>query len=149
MRRAKRQLAPEKVRLVQVARRHLNLCDDDYRSILRRAGGVGSSTELDDPGFRQVMDAFAYLGFQSTSAAANFGRRDGFATAGHVVIIRRLWTAYTGGQGDDASLGKWLDAHWHVSALRFLTADMAPKVIAALKAMEHRVRPDREAANGA
>ncbi len=136
--RHKSPLAQNKVKLIQVAKRSLGLADDDYRSILRRVAGVGSSTELDDPGFRQIMDTFAHLGFQSTSAAANFGRREGFATAGQVATIRSLWAAYTDGQGDDASLGKWLEGHWHVSALRFLTAEQAPKAIAALKAMGSR-----------
>jgi phage gp16-like protein len=142
-------LARNKAQLVQVAKRSLGLADDDYRTILRRAAGVESSTELDDTGFGAVMDLFARLGFQSTSAAANFGRRDGFATAGHVATIRRLWTAYTAAQGDDASLGKWLESHWRVSALRFLTAEQAPKVIAALKAMERRRKPDSEAPGAA
>jgi hypothetical protein len=131
-------LAQNKVRLIQVAKRSLGLADDDYRSILRRVAGVSSSTQLDDSGFRQVMDSFAHLGFQSTSAAANFGRREGFATAGQVATIRRLWAAYTRGDGTDATLGKWLEGKWRVSALRFLPAEQAPKVIAALKAMHAR-----------
>jgi hypothetical protein len=136
--RAEPSLAQNKVRLIQVAKRSLGLADDDYRSILLRVAGVSSSTELDDSGFRQIMDSFAHLGFQSTSAAANFGRRDGFATAGHVATIRRLWASYTRGEGTDTTLGKWLEGKWHVSALRFLPAEQAPKVIAALKAMEMR-----------
>lgn len=133
-------LAPAKVALVQVARRRLALEDDDYRTILMAAGGVASARALTEDGFRRVMDAFARLGFQSTSAAANFGRREGFATAGQVAALRRLWRDYTGGEGTDATLGRWLERHWGVSALRFVTAAQAPKAIAALRAMLARRR---------
>ena len=133
-----RPLATEKVRLVQVARRRLNLQEDDYRSLLMRAGGVSSCTHLSEAGFRQLMEMFAYLGFQSTSAVSNFRRREGFATSGEVAAIRRLWREYTAGEGKAANLDKWLESTFHVSALRFLPAEKGPKAIAALRAMQRR-----------
>ena len=57
------------------------------------------------------------------------------ATPGQVSLIRKLWGEYTAGRGDDASLGKWLSRTFHVSAVRFVTSEQAPKAIAALKAM--------------
>ena len=84
------------------------------------------------------MEAFALLGFTSDSAAANFGRRPGMASPGHVATIRRLWAEFTRGEGTDATLGKWLAKHWGISALRFLPAETAPKVIAGLRAMNAR-----------
>lgn len=141
-----RGLPPEKLRLIQVAKRQLAMEDDDYRTLLAGAAGVTSSRELTEACFPQVMDAFARLGFTSTSTAANLGRRTGFATAGQVATIRRLWGVYTGGEGTDATLREWLEGHWRVSALRFVSAELAPKVITALKAMARRrsakPRPD-------
>lgn len=131
-------LAPDKLRLIQVAKRQLGMEDADYRVLLARAAGVTSSRELTEAGFRQVMDAFARLGFTSTSAATNFGRREGFASAGQVATIRRLWGEFTAGEGTDATLGQWLEKFWHVSALRFLRAEQAPKVIIALRQMTRR-----------
>jgi len=131
----KNSLAPAKLRLVQVARRRLDLAEDDYRSLLMRAGGVSSSKELSEAGFRQLMDLFAHLGFQSTSATANFGRREGFATSGQVAVLRRLWRDYTEGDGKPAALDKWIEGTFGVAALRFLPAEKAPKAIAALQAM--------------
>jgi hypothetical protein len=131
-------LAPHKVRLIQVAKRRLGLEDADYRNILFRAGGVHSSRDLDESGFSAMMDILARLGFESTTAAANFGRRAGFATPAQVALMRHLWAEYTDGNGTDAQLGKWLEMRWHVSALRFLPIDAAPKVITALKAMASR-----------
>jgi hypothetical protein len=126
------------VALVHVARRRLGLEDTDYRAILLRVAGVDSATRLDDAGFRMVMDAFAAMGFQSDSAARHFGRRPGMASAGHVAAMRRLWADYTQGEGTDATLGKWLERTWGVSALRFVTAEQAPKVLAVLKGMTAR-----------
>lgn len=128
-------LSPDKIALVHVAKRRLRLEDADYRSILLRVAGVASAKDLTEAGFHQVMEAFAALGFTSDSAEANFGRRAGFATPGQVAAIRRLWGEYTGGQGTDASLGQWLSRTWGISALRFLPAGQAPKVLIALRAM--------------
>ena len=131
-------LSADKIALIHVARRRLDMQDDDYRTMLLRVAGVESARDLGMAGFRQMMDAFAMLGFQSDSAARNFGRREGMAGAGHVAAIRRLWGEYTDGEGTDATLGKWLERTWGVSALRFVTAEKAPKVVAVLKGMVNR-----------
>jgi hypothetical protein len=131
-------LSAAKLALLHVARQKLGLEDADYRAILLRVAGVESSRDLTAASFRQVMEAFASLGFTSDSAAANFGRRPGMATAGQVATIRRLWAEWTGNEGTDATLGKWLANKWGVSALRFLPIDLAPKVITALRAMCRR-----------
>lgn len=134
-------LSPDKIALVHVAKKKLGLADDDYRAILLRVAGVESSRDLTETTFHQLMEAFSFLGFTSDSAAANFGRRDGMATPGHVKLIRRLWAEFTAGEGTDATLGKWLTKHWGISALRFLPVALAPKVITALRAMCARRQP--------
>ena len=131
-------LARKQLSLIHVAKVQLGLEDDDYRAILRRFGGVESSTNLDHSGFTRVMDAFTRLGFRSDFSKRNFGERAGMASPRQVALIRDLWREYTVGEGTEASLGKWLDHHFKVSALRFLPADTAPKAITALKAMKAR-----------
>lgn len=131
-------LSAAKLAMIHVARRKLGMEEADYRLFLLRMAGVESARDLTEAGFRQVMEGFAHLGFQSDSAARNFGRRPGMAGAGHVAAMRRLWGQYTGGAGTDATLGKWLERSWGVSALRFVTADQAPKVVHALKRMVAR-----------
>jgi hypothetical protein len=128
-------LPPAKIALIHVAKKRLGMEDDDYRLLLLRVAGVDSARALSVAGFHQVLEAFAMLGFTSDSAAANHGRRPGMASPGQVAAIRRLWGQFTGGEGTDASLGKWLEKHWGVSALRFLPAEIAPKVLIALRAM--------------
>ena len=138
MPKARAPLAPEKVRLVQLARARVGLREDDYRSLLMRVGGVTSSRALSRDGFRLLMDAFARLGFQSDSNAENLGRRPGFATAGQVAALRRLWSDYTGDEGTEGELGRWLERTWGVSALRFLSAEQGPKAVSAMRAMCRR-----------
>lgn len=128
-------LPPAKVALIHVARRQLGMNEDDYRALLLRVTGVSSARDLTEGKFRQLMEVFAMLGFQSDSAKTNLGRRPGMATPGHIAAIRALWSEYTDGQGTEQQLGKLLEKTWHVSALRFLPAEMGPKVILALRAM--------------
>lgn len=128
-------LPPAKIALVHVAKKKLGLEDADYRTILLRVAGVQSARDLTEASFHQLMEVFALLSFTSDSATANLGRRVGMATPGHVAAIRRLWGEFTAGEGTDKTLGKWLGKHWGISALRFLPAELAPKVITALRAM--------------
>lgn len=131
-------LPTKKVALLHVARKRLHMGEDDYRLLLLRVAGVESARDLSEAGFRQVMEAFAALGFTSDTAKANFGRRADMATPGQIAAIRRMWREFTAGEGTDASLGAWLEKHWRISALRFLPAAIAPKVLIALRSMTTR-----------
>lgn len=143
MARGRKGLSPKKISLIHVAKSRLGMGDDDYRALLLRVGGVDSARKLDDFGFNQVMEAFQRLGFRSDFNKRNFGERPAMATVRQVALIRDLWNRFTGGTGGDAELGKWMDKHFKVSAIRFLPAETTPKVIAALTAMVAKRRPER------
>lgn len=49
---------------IQIARKQLNLTDEDYRTILQRQGGVTSSKDLDHPGRQKVLSYFESLGWK-------------------------------------------------------------------------------------
>jgi hypothetical protein len=132
-------LSPNKRAIIGVARRQLALTDEDYRSILGLYAGVKSSTELDQQGFSNVMGRFAELGFQSTSPRRPLTARAGMASPAQTSFIRHLWSECTNGNGTDASLGKWLEGKFHVSSVRFVTAELAPKVVGGLKGMKARL----------
>ncbi|MFT8814030.1 regulatory protein GemA [Acetobacter fabarum] len=138
MQRKRKPLDPTKIRLIQVARKTLGLQEEDYRNILMHVAGVSSSSDLTDEAFHELMEFFARLGFQSEANRANLGRRLGFATAGQVATIRRLWSDYTGGAGTEGQLGHWLERTWKISALRFLPEKEARKAIIVLKKMTSR-----------
>lgn len=127
------------MRLIHVARRQLGLSEDDYRAVLALYGGVTSATELDQRGFTAVMARFEQLGFRSTSQRRPMPVRAGMASPGQTSFIRQLWAECTNGAGTEASLGKWLERQFGVSALRFVPAELAPKVIGGLRAMKAKL----------
>lgn len=138
-----RRISPKHIALLHVAKRELDLTDDDYRAILARYGNAVSAADLDTRGFNLVMKYFTALGFRSTWTKRTYGERAGMASPAQVDLIRSLWRQFTGKDDpNDAALHGWLDKHHHVTALRFVSAEKASKVIYALKAMtERKQRP--------
>lgn len=121
--------------LVHVAKARLGLSDEEYRRILRTVAGVETSRDLDEYAFDLLMLHFQRLGFSSDFGRRNLGNRAGMASPAQVEKLRRLWSGFTAGEGNDASLGKWLDRQFKASALRFLTTGQAHKAIGALSVM--------------
>jgi len=60
------------------------------------------------------------------------------ASFAQLEFIRDLWHEYTRGKAGEDELNKWLLNKWKVASLRFVTSDMARKMITALKAMKSR-----------
>ena len=121
--------------LIHVAKKQLGLTDEHYRAILSAITGFESSKHLDQRDFEAVMRHMSSLGFRNDFNKTFYGQRPGMASPRQVALIRKLWGEYTGGKGDDSSLGKWLARTFKVSSLRFVTHEQAPKAITALKAM--------------
>ncbi|MBP5997443.1 MAG: regulatory protein GemA [Azonexus sp.] len=125
----------KKLALVHLAKKNLAMHDDDYRALLRRAGGVDSAKDLDPQGFAAVMVEFGKLGFESTAASEKRKepqRASGHATYAQCSYIRRLWQDYKG-EDDEPGLRRWLQHKFKVSHPRFLDADTVRKVIFALQ----------------
>ena len=125
----------KKLALIAVARKQLNMHDDDYRALLLRAGVVTSTKDLSAPGFAAVMDEFGKLSFESTTAREK--RCEPYRAGDHTTytqrsLIRRLWQEYKGKE-DTAGLRRWLQSHFKVPDLRFLDSETTRKAIAALK----------------
>ena len=126
----------EKLALVHVARRDLELEEGIYRATLQEVAGVKSSRDLDQAGFLKVMARFESMGFHSRPS---LGEREGFATPKQIDYIRGLFCQWLGRE-DDAALTSWIDKRYHVSALRFLDVVRAQKAIEGLKKMVQRKR---------
>lgn len=63
--------------LVHVAKKELNLKDDDYRGILKvHGGGVESAKNLTPTAFERLMKYFGVLGFKSTAQSERAPDRD-------------------------------------------------------------------------
>ena len=130
----------KKIALLHVAQKKLDLDDDHWRRLLTNIGGVASSKDLDQQGFEAMMVALEALGWKSTFGEANFGNlRDWpMATPGQIALIKDLWCALHGGDLDPIALDKWL-SRFGVDSIRFLTRDLARKVIAGLRSWKSRV----------
>ena len=143
-------LAPNKVRLIQVAKRRVGMSEEDHRAMLWRLGNAASSRDLDADSFEAVMAHYKALGFVSDYAKGTFGDRPGYATPAQVRLIQRLWREYAP-NGTDAELRKWLERYHSVSSLRFADRVKAHAIITALKAMtgcNHGESPERAAQRG-
>ncbi|MBV2360990.1 regulatory protein GemA [Thalassococcus sp. CAU 1522] len=126
-------------KLFWVAARKLGWTEDQLRPALAQIAGVTSVNDLDRDGFDAMMGFFEYCGFTPLSAKGkDYGDRPGMASFAQIELIRALWSEYTRRQAGEDELKKWLANKWHVSSLRFVTAEMAGKMIAALKAMKAR-----------
>lgn len=126
------------IKLLHVAKGKLRLADADYRAILVHLAECTSSTELDRAGFEAVMGFFEYLGFKpQEKTGPDYGNRPGMASFAQLELIRSLWSEWSNGQD---GLNTWLKRTFKVDSLRFVTADMAPRIITALKAMKAHKR---------
>jgi len=128
--------------VVHVAKHQLNMADEDYRALLRRAGGVGSSAELDEAGFTAVMAEMERLGFRRAKGRAQQADREGFATRRQLGKIYSLWSGWLG-RDDESALCHWLQEHLGVSHPRFLMSDRAGKTIAILLKMNQHKNAKR------
>lgn len=125
----------KKIALVHLAKKTLNMHEEDYRAMLKRAAGVESAKDLDANGFAAVMVDFGKLGFESTAAREKRKapyRAGGHATYAQCAYIRRLWQEYKG-EEDIAGLRRWLQRQFKASDPRFLDQDTTKKVIYALQ----------------
>lgn len=124
----------KKIAMIHLAKKRLNIADDDYRALLLRAASVESSKDLDAVGFAAVMDELGRLGFESTAASEK--RKEPYRQGNHATyaqrsLIRRLWQTYKGSD-DIEGLRRWLTRQFKVSDPRFLDQETTRKVIAAL-----------------
>lgn len=132
-------LSRDKLALVHVAKRDLQLEEDIYRATLRDAAGVDSARLLSEEGFRAVMRRMEQLGFKQQPAARthDLGERIGMATSAQLVYVRALFYRWLGRE-DEAALVKFVAGRYGVSALRFLDVVRASKAIEGLKKMVKR-----------
>lgn len=148
---ARNEVSPNQLALLHVALRDTDLTESTYRSALQNYGGViTDASDLDEIGFRRMLVFFEGYGFVPPSRRAKpvkratFGRRAGMASPAQITLIRELWAEWSGADNEDA-LNAWLERFHHLSSLRFLTAEVAGKVITGLRAMKRRPKKAAQA----
>ena len=129
-------LTKKQLAAIHVGKKALGLSDGAYRAALERLTGATSASMLEPAEFEMVIEHFMALGWRPRFRREFYGHRPGMASPAQLTFIRALWGEYTGDEGTDRTLGKWLYRTFGVSAPRFLAAELAPKAITALKAMK-------------
>lgn len=132
-------IARPTLQAIQIAKRQLEMEDDDYRAMLLREGGVDSSTKLDEAGARRVMAWFDNAGFVRTD------KRRGTSADKRPIALkaRALWISLY--QLDevvnrhDLALDAFAKTITGKDTLRFALNGEVAKVVEALKAWAERV----------
>jgi len=114
----------KKIAVVHIVKKELNLSDEEYRDILRKVAGVSSSKELDDAGFRKLMNYFVRSKFYRLNP-------DGM-TLKQKLYIKHLSEAVG---WDEGHLNNFIHKYYHESSLDALTRKEAMKLIESLKSI--------------
>ena len=135
-------ISAEKLRLVHVGRRELKLTEDAYREILRHHGGVASAKDLDDDGFKRVIDCMKALGFWVKRRWEQTRPRDAgdLPTPGQLKVIEHLWSdlaEYVAGADQTAFRRGFYHQRLKIPPLGPQTRAQANSVIEALKRRVH------------
>jgi len=124
---------------IHVAKKQLDLDDDDYRAMLRSEAGVASARDLDEAGARRVMTWFDNHGFKRTGTAK------GTAADRRPIVqkARAIWISLyqldeVSNRSDNA-LDAFAKNITGKETLHFATNGEAGKVVEALKAWAERV----------
>lgn len=125
---------------IHIAKQQLAMDDDTYRAMLRSVGGVQSSKDLTPAGASSVLkhleqSGFKPIGRKPTAHAA--------ADDAQSRKIRALWLdLHSRGEVRDSSekaLASYVHRQTGVSALKWLSAAQASRVIEALKKWANRL----------
>jgi hypothetical protein len=86
-------ISKKKIALVHVGKKELGLKETEYRELLRHYGGVESAADLDDAGFKRVIDCMKALGFWVKRRFEQTRPRDpgDLPTPGQLKVIGHLW----------------------------------------------------------
>ncbi len=117
----------KKLALIHIIKRELNLSDETYRDILRRAAGVDSAKDLDDAGFRRLMSRFVRSPHYRVNAR------------GMTLRQKMLIQSLARGLGwDTGHLDHFINKYYHQSELCRLSRGEAARLIESLKHISGR-----------
>lgn len=137
-------ISKQKLALVHVGKKDLGLSDAEYREILRHHAGVDSARDLEEPGFKRVIDHFKALGFWIKRSWEQTRPRDGgdLPTRDQLKVIEHLWedlTQYLNAAHQVNFRRGFYGKRLHISPLGPQTRAQANHVIEVLK---NRVRAE-------
>jgi len=132
-----------KLSLIHIAKKNSGIADDAYRILLEGAAGVNSAADIEfEYQFNAVMKAFENLGFKSTQRSGGKKPRPQWTdewggTEDQRAKIEVLWQNNARNKTEKA-LRAFIKRIAKVDHPRFLTVELARKVILALQAMARK-----------
>lgn len=135
-------IGPKHYAIIRVAKQQVGLSDDDYRALLRTLTGQESAKALTATTFAKLMVQFETMGFRSTAARKDAGRKPGKASQAQRHKIASLWATFTNGTGTEAGLRHWMEKRGYGSSIEWLDSTDARRMIGALANMVGRRKAD-------
>jgi len=123
---------PKKIAVIHIVKKELALPDDAYRKILFEVAGVRSSKDLDDAGFRRLMNYFVRSPHYRVNAHGLTFRQKFYI---QFLSDRMEW--------DADHLRNFLHKYYHKARIEDLTKKEAIKVIESLKNVMRHAAPPR------
>jgi len=111
-----------KLAVIHIVKKELNLSEEEYRKILHEAAGVSSAKELDDEKFRKVMSYFVRSKYYQVNRSG-------------LTIRQKLYIKYLVRQlaWEESHLRNFLHKYYHKFNVDDLTKSEAIKAIESLK----------------
>ncbi len=114
----------KKIALIHIVKKELGISDEDYRCLLRRIAGVGSSKELDEAKFKKLMYFFVRSDYYRVNAFDMTLKQKLFIKT----LARQLgW--------DPDHLRNFIHKYYHREGVEALTRKEASHLIESLKAI--------------
>lgn len=145
------------LKLVQIAKRELQLSDEAYRDLLEEVTGQRSSRGLDDAKLSKLVDRMKRLGFVPRTKAPQPAAQHRYRSSEASKILAIWITMFKQGfvrNGNDAALDAYVKRMTSqingagVAKLAWLDSDQATYVLEALKKWHYRMMCDAIVAAG-
>ncbi len=120
---------------IHIAKIALELDDESFEAILLQHS-INSSVDMSETQAATLIADFERMGWIEIKPGYK-ARHWSMATATQVRHIEILWKVNSGSKGSTA-LNRWLDLHFDVSALPFVTSKKASQIIEALRLLIHQ-----------
>lgn len=127
-------LDKKKLAVIHIVKDELGLSDGEYRDILKEITGVSSASDLDEKGFRRLMNRFARSGYYRSG-------KNGL-TLRQKLFIKHLYKDDLG--WDEAHFRNFLNKYYQKKRIDTLTRKEASKVIESLKNIEKHQAKKKE-----
>ncbi|MCK9573260.1 MAG: regulatory protein GemA [Candidatus Omnitrophica bacterium] len=114
----------KKLAIIHIVKKELGLVDSEYRAILHDVSGVTSSKDLDEAGFRKLMNYFVRSKYYQVNPHG-------------LTIKQKIFIKYLAGKlgWEEEHLNNFLHKYYHKTKLDELTKEEAIKAIESLKAV--------------